>query len=91
MTRLVELTSLILSRTSDGAGAAVFNRIVAKRLPNLGKVQVRDPTAWTVLQQDGPNHLGLWHNALSEHQMALITSGCVDAATLMAYSCNPHV
>ena len=22
---------------------------------------------------DGPNHLGLWYNALPEHQMALIT------------------
>ena len=26
--------------------------------PPEGKV--RDPTAWTILQQDGPNHLGLW-------------------------------
>ena len=25
---------------------------------------------------DGPNHLGLWYNALPEHRMALITSGC---------------
>ena len=31
----------------------------------------------TILQQDGPNHLGLWYNALPEHQMALITSGSV--------------
>ena len=38
------------------------------------------PTTWTVLQQDGPNHLGLWHNVLSEHQMALITSD---------YACGP--
>ena len=35
-----------------------------------------DPTKWTILQQDGPNHLGLWYNALPEHQIALITSGC---------------
>ena len=34
--------------------------------------------AWTILQQDGPNHLGLWCNALPEHQKtAPITSGCV--------------
>ena len=32
------------------------------------------PTTWTVLQQDGPNHLGLWYNVLPEHHMALITS-----------------
>ena len=32
---------------------------------------------WTVLQNDGPNHLGLRCNALPAHQMALITSGCV--------------
>ena len=35
------------------------------------------PTTWTVLQQDGPNHLGLRYNAMPDHQMALITSGCV--------------
>ena len=28
-------------------------------------------------EYDGPDHLGLWHNALPEHQMALITSDCV--------------
>ena len=22
------------------------------------------PTTWTILEQDGPNHLGLWYNAL---------------------------
>ena len=33
-------------------------------------------TTWTVLQHDDPNHLGLRCNALPEHQMALITSGC---------------
>ena len=32
---------------------------------------VRDPTTWTILQQDGPNHLGLLYNALPEHQIAL--------------------
>ena len=24
------------------------------------KLEVRDPTTWTMFQQDGPNHLGLW-------------------------------
>ena len=28
-------------------------------------------------QKDGPNHLGLWCYVLPDHQMALITSGCV--------------
>ena len=37
---------------------------------------VRDPTP-TVLPNDDPNHLGLRCNALPEHQMALITSGCL--------------
>ena len=36
-----------------------------------------DPTTWTTIQQNGPHHLGLWHIALPEHQMALINSGCV--------------
>ena len=34
------------------------------------------PTAWTTLQNDDPDHLGLRCNALPEHQMALITSDC---------------
>ena len=34
------------------------------------------PAARTVIRHDGPNHLGLWCNALPEHQMALITSDC---------------
>ena len=37
---------------------------------------VRDPTTWTILQKDGPNHLRLRYNVLPAHQMALITSGC---------------
>ena len=43
----------------------------------LWATAVRVPTTWTILQQDGPNHLGLWYNVLPEHQIALITSGCV--------------
>ena len=38
--------------------------------------EVRDLTAWTVHQDDGPNHLGLRCNALPGHQTALLTSGC---------------
>ena len=38
---------------------------------------VRAPTAWTILQQDGPNHLGLWYNVIPEHQIDLITLVCV--------------
>ena len=38
--------------------------------------QVQGPTTWTILQRDGPNHLGLWCNALPARQTALITSGC---------------
>ena len=40
-------------------------------------MKVRLPTTWTILQNDDPCHLGLRCNALPEHQMALITSGCV--------------
>ena len=39
------------------------------------------PTTWTIIQQDGPNHLGLWCNMLPEYQMAAITSGCVPLRT----------
>ena len=44
---------------------------------NMAACTVWDPTIWTVLQHDGPDYLGLWYNALPEHQMALIASGCV--------------
>ena len=50
---------------------------------------MRDPTTWTILQKDGPNHLGLRYNELHEHQMALITSGCVPCRTL-GPTCTPH-
>ena len=31
----------------------------------LLKIEVRDPTTWTILQKYGPNHLGLRYNALN--------------------------
>ena len=40
------------------------------------------PQIWTILQKDGPNDLGLWYNALREHQMSLMTSGCVSSRVL---------
>ena len=43
---------------------------------------VRDPrTTWTILQHNGPDHLGLWRGALPGRQMALITSNCVPFRT----------
>ena len=35
---------------------------------------------WTSAQHDGLNHLGLWHDAIPAHQMALITHPTVVAA-----------
>ena len=46
-------------------------------------------TTRTVLQQDGPDHLGLWLNAIPEHQMAVITSGTI-SHVIMALS-TPHL
>ena len=37
-------------------------------------IPVRGPTTWTILQQNGPNHLGLCYNMLPCHQIAAITS-----------------
>ena len=51
---------------------------LAATLKHLG---VRGPASWTITRHDGPNHLGLWYNALPEHQMALITSGCAPVQT----------
>ena len=44
-------------------------------------------TAWTILQQDGPNHLRLWYNALPDYQMALITSGCAHGVLFAVSVC----
>ena len=30
------------------------------------RLQVRGPTTWTIFQQDGSNHLGLWQNVITE-------------------------
>ena len=40
---------------------------------------VRGPPhkTWTITRHGGPNHLGLWCDALPEHQLAVIASGCV--------------
>ena len=35
------------------------------------------PTAWTILEQDGPNHLGCDAMRIHDHRMALINSDCV--------------
>ena len=48
------------------------NEVVCHGVPSE---QVRDPITWTILQKDGPCHLGLRCNELPAHQMALITSG----------------
>ena len=53
--------------------------------------KVRDPARWTILQQDGPDHLGFWYKALPEHQVALIASGCVAYSTSWPWkSCAGH-
>ena len=44
------------------------------------------PTTWIILQQDGPDHLALWYNALPEHQMAPITSGCAPSQAAVIVS-----
>ena len=42
--------------------------VPAAYVSGLTSTAVRDPTTWTILQQYGPNHLGLWYNALPEHK-----------------------
>ena len=51
-----------------------------------GAAKVWAPTAWTILEQDGPNHLDCDATCLRENQMALITPGC---APLSRWSCRP--
>ena len=48
---------------------------------NLSAVRPPPPTTPTILQQDGPDHLGFCSNAIPEHQMALTTSDCAPLQT----------
>ena len=57
-------------------------RLDLARQSNPSLQLVRDPTTWTILQQYGPDHLGLWYCALPEHQMALITSDCAPSSDM---------
>ena len=51
-----------------------------KRSVGLGAYRCGHLTTWTILQKDDPDHLGMRCNALPEHQMALITSGCAPSS-----------
>ena len=53
-------------------------------------VATGDPYRWTILQRDGPNHLGLRHNALPAHQMALITSDCAPSRLVRPIDYQAH-
>ena len=39
-----------------------------KQAQSMMSGPVRAPHTWTILQQDGPDHLGLWYNVLPEHK-----------------------
>ena len=71
-----------LDWSDDASVEAMLEAVLPAGL--AGPPQVHPPT-WTVLQQDGPNHLRLWCNALPEHQMAPVTSGCA----LFSWSSGP--
>ena len=67
-----------LARMSVGKKAADTVQIYLRENLGCGRpAQSYARTTCTILRHDGPNHLGLRGNALPEHQMALLTSGCV--------------
>ena len=55
-----------------------------------GSMMVRGSTNMDTTRHDGPNHLGLWCDALPEHQMALITSDCAAFSTAWRSSQSTH-
>ena len=63
------------------------------RPARVAEMWVRGPATWTITHDitryDGPNHLGLWYNALFERQMALITSDCVPFSVVRAVELHP--
>ena len=63
---------------ASGPRLAPAGRVAGQLWPgDRAQARCGHPTTLTVLQKHGPSHLGLPYNALSEHQTALITSGCV--------------
>ena len=78
--RSAPVTSDIMTQIAAGKTLRENTVTVDKSAPVLSaevESEVRDPTTWTIFQQNGPNHLGLWYNVLPGHQTALTTSGCV--------------
>ena len=59
------LTALVAQAAPRGVDGGVVGeglpRAAAEQGRRFGSVQ--DPTTWSILQHDGPNHLGLWCNA----------------------------
>ena len=85
------LPSVRDTRAKAGTSSAATSAAVSGRLPPRTAPAAHDGPLppgsalrtsggavvhWTVLQHDGPNHLGLWFIGLSSNTMALITSGC---------------
>ena len=68
-----DCNSVLMWRRRSAEVSGKLGRKGLKSLPL--HAQVPDPTTWTILRHDGPDPLGLWCNALPEHQMALIASG----------------
>ena len=72
---------LPLQRTRRPPGSRHGQRVGIAR---AGRGRCGDPTTWTALQQDGPNHLGLWCNALPGHQKQPVSSRVVCAPAGLA-------
>ena len=79
------LDLLHLSRASGRASAAGLaaacspQQVAPPGIMQRSAIAIAAPTTWTVLQKNGPNHLGLWYNMLPWHQMAPVTSDCLAA------------
>ena len=60
ITEMLETLDRVAEAKKDEKKAST---LTAQRI----EFKVRDPATWTVLQKDGPNHLGLWYNAIPGH------------------------
>ena len=85
---LFVLSVLRVAKTKRAARQQLFQKVQGLK-QRWTKAKVRGPTTWTIIRQCGPNHLGLRYNAIPEHQMSLITSGCAPCRASSTWSEGP--
>ena len=62
LSQMSDTLAPFMARYAPGADLAGLDTLINERFYITRAV--RDPTTWTIPRYGGPNHLGLWYNAL---------------------------